>query len=265
MDMVSVPLQSGLILLREGLEAILIIAALAAFLIKMDARPYLKALYTGAGVAIIASLIAAFIFITYYNGMHDDRVEAVIMFTAAALMIYVSGWLFVRQDPKAFKAHLENSARRALASGTALSLAAISFFAVFREGAETILFLHAFAASGPGWGMPLVTGLIIAAFLLAVLFVCIQWLAIRLPLRPLFVATSAFLFVMGLKFIGGAMQELQEQALVSYNDAPVPEFLINMGLNPTWEAIGLQLGVAVLAIVSTLAVYWAKPSIQPAE
>ncbi len=83
-----------------------------------------------------------------------------------------------------------------------------------------------------------------------------QWLAMRLPLRPLFVATSAFLFAMGLKFIGTGIQELQEQAIVSYNDAPVPAFFYDLGLNPTWEAIGLQLLIGLLAIASTMAFYY---------
>lgn len=265
MDSISIAVQSGLILLREGLEAILIIAALAAFLIKMDARKYLKALYSGAGAAVLASLVAAYVFITYYSGMHDDRLEAVIMLVAAGLMLYVSGWLFLRQDPKAFKAGLERSARRALASGTALSLAAIAFFAVFREGAETILFLHALAATLNGWTMAFLAGLAGAAVLLAALFIAMQWLAIRLPLRPLFVATSAFLFVMGLKFVGGAIQELQEQSLVSYNDLPLPDFLLALGFNPTWEALGSQLIIAVIAIFSTLAFYYLRPAPQAAE
>lgn len=265
MNNISVALQSGTILLREGLEAMLIIAALAAFLIKMKAHAHLKTLYSGAIVGIIASLAAAAVFVAYFNGAHSDHLEAVIMVIAAGLMLYVSGWLFLRQNPRAWKMELENSAKRALASKTSLALAAISFLAVFREGAETILFLHALASTSGGWGAALVEGLIGATALLALMFVAMQWLAVRLPLRPMFIVTSAFLFLMGLKFVGGAIQELQEQALISYNDLPVPEFLIALGINPTWEAIGSQIVIAVLAIASTLALYYARPLPQAAE
>jgi high-affinity iron transporter len=265
MDHLSIAIQSGTILLREGLEALLIIAALAAFLKKMKAQDYLKTLYAGAGIGILASLVAAAVFVAYFNGAHSDHLEAVIMIIAAGLMLYVSGWLFLRQNPRAWKAELENSAKRALASKASLALGAISFLAVFREGAETILFMHALAMTSGGWSFALVEGLLAATVLLVALFIAMQWLAVRLPLRPMFVATSAFLFVMGLKFVGGAIQELQEQALVSYNDLPVPDFLVSLGVNPTWEAIGSQIVIAVLAIASTLALYYARPLPQAAE
>ncbi len=253
MDVFSIATQSGLILLREGLEAILILAALAAFLSKMNAKSQIRVLYSGAAAAVVASIVAAYIFVLYFDGMNNDRLEAVVMIIAAGLMLYVSGWMFLRQDPKAFKQELQNSARRALLSGTALSLGGIAFLAVFREGAETILFLHALARSTAGWGPALLSGLGIATLCLIVLFASMQWLALRLPLRPMFVATSAFLFVMGLKFVGNAIQELQEKAMVSYTDAPVPDFAVSLGLNPTWEALGAQLAIALIAILGMLA------------
>ena len=70
-----------------------------------------------------------------------------------------------------------------------------------------------------------------------------------LPLRPVFLVTSAFLFLMGLRFIGGAIQELQEQTVVPYTAAPVPHWLEQLGVNPTWEAIGTQIVIAAIAIV----------------
>ncbi|MES2906879.1 MAG: FTR1 family protein, partial [Pseudomonadota bacterium] len=137
MDTVSVAFQSGTILLREGLESILVIAALAAFLIKMNAASYVKYLYSGAAAAVVASLFAAAVFMIFFNGGHSDQFEAVVMFVAAALMIYVSGWMFLRQNPRAWKAELERSAQHALETHTWFPIAAIAFFAVFREGAET--------------------------------------------------------------------------------------------------------------------------------
>jgi high-affinity iron transporter len=266
---VSVALQSGGILLREGLEAILIVGVLVAFVVKIKASEHVKTLYAGGLAAILASCVAAYFFITRLNGVHDERLEAVVMLCAAALMFYVSGWLFLRQDPRVLKAGLERSAQRALTDNAAYSLAGVAFLAVFREGAETILFMHALALSNGGWaasGAAIVEGIAVAAVMLVALFVAMRWLVVRLPLRPLFIATSAFLFVMGLKFVGGGILELQEMAIVSYNDLPLPDALIALGLNPTWEAVGSQIVIALLAIVSTLALYLARPAPQqPAE
>src|SRR4051812_44061737 len=140
-------LQSGSILLREGLEAMLVIAALAAFLRRIGALRQVKELYLGAIAAVVASIGAAFVFEIYFNGAHDDRLEAAVMIIASGLMLYMSGWLFLRQDARSWQAHVQRSAEQAISRGTVLSIALIAFFAVFREGAETLLFLHALAGS----------------------------------------------------------------------------------------------------------------------
>ena len=91
--------------------------------------------------AILASLVAAWLFQTLNDGQHNDLVEAVVILAAAALMLYVSGWLLVRQDPRAWQAYLKERAEGALAQGTAWAIALLAFLAVFREGAETVLFV----------------------------------------------------------------------------------------------------------------------------
>jgi high-affinity iron transporter len=110
-------MQSGSILLREGIEAMLVIAALAAFLRRAGASAELKSIYLGAGLAILASLMAAVVFDVFLGGAHDDRLEAVVMLLVAVLMFYMSGWLFLRQDPRAWNAALQLSAQRAMSSG----------------------------------------------------------------------------------------------------------------------------------------------------
>ena len=256
----SVALQSASILLREGVEAMLVIAALAAFLRRSGALAELKVIYLGAMLAILASVLAAIVFDVFLGGAHDDRLEAAVMLLASVLMLYMSGWLFLRQNPAAWNATLHRSVERAMSSGTSLSLASIAFLAVFREGGETVLFLHALARSSGGWNAGLNVGLLAAFVGLFVLYAAMQWLAFRLPLRPVFLLTSAFLFLMGLRFIGGAVQELQEQAIISYDAMAAPDWLIGLGINPTWEAVAAQLAVAVIAAASTLAMYSRRPA-----
>jgi high-affinity iron transporter len=251
----AVALQSASILLREGIEAMLVVAALAAFLRRSGALAELKAIYLGAALAILASILAAVAFNVFLGGAHDDRLEAVVMLLASVLMLYMSGWLFLRQNPAAWNATLHRSAERAMSSGTALSLASIAFLAVFREGGETVLFLHALARSSGGWSAGLNAGLLAALVGLFTLYGAMQWLAFRLPLRPVFLLTSAFLFLMGLRLIGGAVGELQEQGLLSYDALAAPDWLIALGVMTTWEAAAAQLAVAVIAAVSTLVVY----------
>lgn len=255
--------QSGLILLREGLEAMLVIAALVAFLHRAGAEDKVKSVYWGAVLALLASFGAAYIFERYFFGQHNDFMEAATMALAAGLMLYMSGWLFLRQDPKAWMADLRRSAERALGYGTAFWLGAIAFLAVFREGGETIVMLHAAATQGGGWSAGLIAGLVVAALCLAVIFYLMQKSAVMLPLRPVFLVTSAFLFIMALRFIGGAIEELQEQTVVSATELPLPQWLQTMldtlGFNPSWEAFTVEGAIGLIAVVSTLALRLRQP------
>lgn len=240
MDQLPTALQSGSIFLREGVEALLILTALAAAMRRGGDGVSLRPLGLGALAAVAASLAMAAVFQLFFDGNHNDFIEAGVMAVAAALMIYMSGWLFLRQDPKVFRRAIEQGAARARAGGTAWSLAAVSFLAVFREGAETVLFLHALAGTAGASLGGLALGVAGAALALALIYAAMQWLALRLPLRPLFIVTSAFLFVMGLRFIGAAVQELQEQEWLGFDAAPLPEWFAGLGFNASWQAVSIQ-------------------------
>jgi high-affinity iron transporter len=240
------------ILLREGLEAILVLAALAAYLSRAGAEDRLNALWGGAAAALIASIAAAWIFERFYNGVHSDMFEGVIIFLAAGLLFYVSGWLFLKQDPKAWQAYLKRQTDKALLARSQYVIALLAFLAVLREGGETVLFLHVLAQTSGGWGAALVSGIVAAFGALAALFWILVTTTRRLPLRAVFLATSLFLFVMGLKFVGEGLQEFQEQALVPYDMAPGAGWLMAIGLNPTWEALGAQTVVLVMAIAGVI-------------
>ncbi|HEX7792312.1 MAG TPA: FTR1 family protein, partial [Afipia sp.] len=194
--------QAAVILLREGLEAMLVIAALAGYLRKVDGGHRVKALYAGALAAVGASIIAAWLFAVLNSGEHSDVLEGCVILVAAGLMLYVSGWLMVKQDPRGWQDYLATKADNALAQDTAWAVGLLAFLAVFREGAETVLFVNALAVTEGGWSLGLFAGLAAATVGLAVLFYFINLVAQKLPLRPLFIVTSAFLFFMGIKFIG---------------------------------------------------------------
>lgn len=249
--MSSVLVQAALILLREGLEAMLIIAALAGYLRKVDSAHRVKALYLGALAAIAASIVTAWAFAVFNSGNHNDLLEAVVIIAAAAIMLYVSGWLMIKQDPQAWKDFVSSKADQALAQDTAWAVGVLAFLSVFREGAETVLFITALAGAEGGWSTGLFAGLFVGAIGLAALFYVINGIARRIPLRPLFIFTSLFLFVMGVKFIGDAIQEFQEQSILSFTPVEHAPWLEAIGLNPTIEALGIQL----LVILITLAAF----------
>ena len=246
-------IQAAVILLREGLEAMLVIAALAGYLTKAGAAHRIQALYGGALAAVVASFIAAWLFAVLNSGDHSDVLEGFIILLAAALMLYVSGWLMVKQDPRGWQDYLAHKADQALSQDTIWAVGALAFFAVFREGAETVLFINALAKTEGGWSAGLFAGLAAAAVALGVLFYFINLIARKLPLRPLFIITSAFLFVMAIKFIGEAVQEFQEQAIITVTEVKGSAFLSAIGLNPSMEALSIQ-GLVILLVLATYSV-----------
>jgi high-affinity iron transporter len=248
--MSSAFIQAAVILLREGLEAMLVIAALAGYLTKAGAGHRITALYGGALAAVGASIIAAWLFAVLNSGEHSDVMEGIIILVAAALMLYVSGWLMVKQDPRGWQDYLAHKADNALAQETAWAVGALAFLAVFREGAETVLFINALATTEGGWSAGLFAGLAAATAGLAVLFYFINLITRKIPLRPLFIITSAFLFAMAIKFIGEAVQEFQEQSILSFTELKGASWLGALGLNPTVEALSAQLLVILFALAT---------------
>lgn len=250
--MTGIFVETFLIVLREGLEALLVIAALAAFLVRAGEAHRRRALGWGAAGGLAASVVAAWIFARFFGGAHDDLTEGLIMAATALLLLYASGWLWLRQDSAAWQGYLRAQADRALAADGPLMLAGIAFLAVFREGAETILFLHA-VASDEADALPALTGgLVAAALALGAIYWAMTRLALRLPLRPVFALTSAFLFLLGLRFIGQAMQEFQEVGWISYTDSGLPAWAVQAGFNPSFEALGAQVLLVGAAALLTL-------------
>src|ERR1700704_2209103 len=246
--MSSAFIQAAVILLREGLEAMLVIAALAGYLTKAGAGHRIQALYGGSLAAVGASIVAAWLFAVLNSGEHSDILEGVIIMFAASLMLYVSGWLMVKEDPRGWQDYLAHKAGNALAQDTVWAVAALAFLAVFREGAETVLFVNALASAEGGWSLGLFAGLGAATIGLVVLFYFINLIAQKIPLRPLFIITSAFLFAMAIKFIGEAVQEFQEQSIVSVTEMKGSAFFSAIGLNSSVEALSIQFLVILFAL-----------------
>ena len=249
--------RGALILLREGAEAILVVGALAAYLHRIGQGDRTRLLYWGAGAALAASLVLANLFHRFLDGNHDDLTEAVTMLAAAAVLLYVSGWMFARRNAARWLGYLADHAGRAAATGGAWALAAASFLAVFREGAETVLFLNAVALEGGGWDASMVAGIGLGAGGLVLLYLAMRGIAGRIPIGPLFTATSALLFLLALRFVGLGLLELQELGALPYSAIDLPEWLAAAGVSPTAEGLAAQAAIAA-GLLGTAARLWLK-------
>jgi len=256
--------QSFLLLVREGFEAILIIAALMTFLSKAGAAERRGEVAWGAWAGVAASVVTAILFelLIQTTPGQRDALEGVTMLVAVAVLFFVSYWLLSKVEADKWTAFLKQRVHAALSSGSALALASVAFLAVYREGVETILFYKALLVSGgSGDAGPVVLGVVLGAAALVVLYVVIMRLGMRIPMKLFFAVTGVLLYYMAFVFAGKGIAELQEGRVIGTTVIPALEWLRVpfLGIYPTLQSLALQGLLVVLAIVAAL-VMRSRPS-----
>jgi high-affinity iron transporter len=250
-------LQSFVIMVREGLEAILIIGALLAFLTKTGAGARRRDIHIGVGAAIGTSLLTAVLLETLFQIAPSRRegLEGGTMLVAMVMLFYVSYWLLSKMEVAKWNRFVKGKVQDALSSGSALALVSVAFLAVYREGFETMLFYKAlFVAAGAGAGvLPVVGGIVAGGIVLVAAYLAINRYGVRLPLKPFFGVTSAFLYYMAFVFAGKGIAELQEGGLVGTTIIPWAPRVPALGIYPTLESLALQ---GVLLLLFVIALVW---------
>ena len=245
--------QSFVIMLREGLEAILIVGALLTFLVKMGAAHRRRDIHVGVGAALAASLLTAVALETVFvlSPAHREALEGGTMVVATAVLFYVSYWLLSKMEVVKWNHFVKSKVQDALDSGSALALASAAFLAVYREGFETVLFYKAlFVAGTAGGAMPVVGGILAGSVVLVGVYIAISRFGVRLPLKPFFAVTSAFLYYMAFVFAGKGVAELQEGGLVGTTVLAWAPRIPALGIYPTAESLGAQGLLVLLALVA---------------
>jgi high-affinity iron transporter len=133
--------------------------------------------------------------------------------------------------------------------GSVFSLAFAAFLAVFREGAETILFYQALLAGTDTHVNMIWIGLAVGGVILVVIYLLIRFLSIRIPLKPFFLGTSILLFIMSISFIGAGVKELQEGNVVGVTPVQGIGSVDILGIYPTAETLVPQIILLVLTVV----------------
>ncbi|HEY8469377.1 MAG TPA: FTR1 family protein [Longimicrobiales bacterium] len=252
-------INSLVIILREGLEAVLLIAALLAYLSAAGAgRAARNQIYVGAGVGVAASVLTWLLARTLIpiGGASRELIEGITGLAAVAVLLYVSHWLFQKTYIHDWKDFLRDRAGRAVSTGSALAMAGLAFAAVYREGFETVLFYQALLfETGPS---ALLAGFVPGAVLVAAVGVAIIRLGLKLPLRRVFGVTNAVLLLLAFSFIGKSIYNLQEAGLFSPHPlpwAPDHEALrLLIGFYPVAET-ALAQAALLLALLLTYVVF----------
>ncbi|HYF40555.1 MAG TPA: FTR1 family protein, partial [Gemmatimonadales bacterium] len=248
-------LQSFIILLREGLEAILLVGALMTFLVKMGAAHRKRDINIGVGAAIVASLLTAFALETIFHLSPANReaLEGATMMVATVVLFYVSYWLLSKMEIVKWNHFVKSKVQDALTSGSGLALASAAFLAVYREGFETVLFYKALFLTGGSASatMPILGGILAGSLVMVAVYIAINRFGVRLPLKPFFGVTSAFLYYMAFVFAGKGVAELQEGGYLSTTIIDGAPRLPALGIYPTLESLLVQ-GLLVFLLLVAL-------------
>lgn len=250
--------QSFLIILREGFEAILVIGAVVAFLLKTGHRERLHSIWVGIILGVVASLATAVVLKTLLAAMPASReiVEATTMLIAVVVLFSVSYWLISKVEAAKWQKFIREKVNSALEHGGGKALALVAFLAVYREGAETALFYQALFSEGPNVGLPLTLGIIAGFAVLAVIFTLFYRYGVRIPMRPFFTVTSLLLYYMAFVFMGKGVRELQEGNLLRITVIPGGPHVEAMGIYPSVETLTAQAILIVLLLFATLKTFW---------
>lgn len=255
--------QAFLILIREGLEALLVVAAVIAYLVKSGNKRFAKWIYLGVVAGLAGSGLVAVLFTFLFGGSGpiQEISEGVCALIATLMLLWTSNWMLNKSSVEAWNNYIRNKTEAAVAGaqskvesgqglglGMIASLAMLSFLAVFREGAETVIFYESiYSMSQDAHGMWV--GGLAAAAVLIVIFLILRFTSVKIPIGPFFLVTSIVMAVLVVIFAGGGIHALIEGDLIEgtyLSSVPTNDWI---GLYPYVETITAQVIAAIAVVV----------------
>lgn len=237
-----------IILLREGLEAMLVIAAIAAFLIRSGRRDALAYVHFGwiAALAAGGATWVASSALLEFSGAQRETTEGLTALLAAVVLLYGGYWLHSRSHASRWQTFIRGEVSAALTTGQLWGLAMISFLATYREAFETVLFMQSlWVQTGSAGRAALLAGVASGAGALAIAAWLIMRFSARLPIGLFFAASAAFLAALAVVFAGKGIAALQAAGKLSMSPVGWPG-IPALGIYPNVEGLVLQAAILLL-------------------
>ena len=251
------------IIVREGLEAILVIAAIIAYLVKSGNRKSLRSVYIGAAAGILASFAAAAVLAWAKQafvgaGLAQEIIEGITALIAVCVLFYVSNWMISKAEAASWTRFIDGKVQSSVQTGSAFALGFTAFLSVFREGAEVVLFYQPMLSEGnPGmvWA-----GFGVGCVLLVFIYLAITKLSIKLPIKIFFTATSILMAVMCVSFLGSGIKELAEGNVFDLTlrvpGVPENDIIQIFGIYPWLETLLPQLILSIILLVTFMVAHY---------
>lgn len=243
------------ILLREGLEALLIVVGMIAFLKKAQRPDALRHVHAGWISALFAGALtwAVATYLVSISGASREVTEGLGSVFAALVLLSVGLWMHQKSSAGRWQAYLSGKLSAAMTRRSAWALFILAFVAVYREVFETVLFFSALAADGND--MALLAGLLTAVVLLVLITWVLLRTSARMPIGKFFSLTSVLVAVLAVVLIGKGVAGLQEAGWVDVSPMAIPR-IEWLGLYPTVQGLMAQLAVLAVALVGFLLNHW---------
>ncbi len=246
---------SLLLITREGLEALLIVAALLTYLAKTGNQAKQKVIHNSVWVAIAASAVTAVFVKLALDATPASRevLEGGTMLVATLVLFTVSYWLISKAEAQKWTDYIKGKVNLSISSGSLKALWFTSFLSVYREGAEVILFYQALAMDADGTGkLMIAAGFVVGCLVLVAIYFAMRLGAMRLPIRPFFMATGGLLYLMAFTFAGQGMMELVEGKVFEPTLISGLPSVTALGIYPYWQTLAPQAFLLIAAIFSAI-------------
>ena len=255
------------IIFREGLESALIIGAIITYLEASRNDRFKKHVYYGiilaAGATALTWIIAEF-FIEL-SGASRELIEAIAGISAVAVLFWVSFWVLNKIETKKWIEFVKSKVWKATTTGSVMVFVALSFFTVYREGFETVLFYQAMLSYAKHMELFVILGMVIGLAVIIVVAFLVRKLGKKLPLRVLFGLTMGIGAYMSITFLGNAIREFQEVGYITTTHlfGIIPRLDVNLatmtGIHPTLETVVAQLILLSVYLVGSAYILVIQP------
>lgn len=237
---------AALILLREGIEALLIIMALLTVTRKSEQTKASNWIVIGSIVGIMLSIALAFIFKSVFDNLGSTRelTEGIVGISSVVLMIVVGIWLHSKSSLASWQNFINKNMDKAMSTGSIITFGLVAFLSVFREGAETIIFYLGIVGKISTWS--LILGIIVALIILAVIAIFFNQITKWIPIHRLFLIMSLFIFILAFKILGVSIHTLQILNILPQHTINKLPFIDLVGFYPTYETLITQLLLVVI-------------------
>lgn len=240
---------AALILLREGVEALLIIMALLTVTRKSEQTKASKWIDIGSVIGIVLSIALAFIFKAIFENLGSTRelTEGLVGIGSVILMIIVGIWLHSKSSLDSWQNFINKNMDKAMSTGSIVTFGLVAFLSVFREGAETIIFYLGIVGKISTWS--LILGIIVASVILALIAIFFNQITKWIPIHRLFFIMSLFIFILAFKILGVSIHTLQILNIVPQHTINHLPFIDLIGFYPTYETLIPQLALVILVVI----------------